>query len=205
MVTNGNRIIRGLFSTDAVHPHRVRGHRILPYLIEIKESEMSKDLLSKLYWVFWCSTTMLTGILAGFMVSHSIMLARFFNWFIESGNVDLLHQTYTVFRKASSPQNLYNVPLLVALASGAIWAVLALILKRERIIAIIAGLATLWVAIIFKVSDLDEAEEAVLSGIADDRLTQLYVLINVPIHSCFAVIYVVSLFLLLLVALRKGN
>ncbi len=71
---------------------------------------MDKNFILKLYWVFWCSTTILTGILAGYMVSHSTMLGRFFNWFIESGNVDLLHRTYTVFRKASRPQALYDVP-----------------------------------------------------------------------------------------------
>jgi hypothetical protein len=64
---------------------------------------MKKNTPQKLFWIFWCSTTMLTGILAGFLVSHSIMLGRFFQWFMESGNENLLHQTYTVFRAASSP------------------------------------------------------------------------------------------------------
>ena len=165
---------------------------------------MSKNILNKLFWVFWCSTTILTGILAEFMVSHSIMLGRFFNWYIESGNVELLHQTFTVFREVSSPppQDLYDVPLYLAFVSGVIWTVLAFVLKRDRIIAMIAGLSTYWVGNIFFISDLNEAEEAVLSGIADASVTQFFASINLPIHTCFAVIYVVSLLLLLLVALK---
>jgi hypothetical protein len=30
---------------------------------------MQKNTLGKLFWIFWYSTTMLTGILAGFLVS----------------------------------------------------------------------------------------------------------------------------------------
>jgi len=75
---------------------------------------MNKNIINKLYWIFWCSTTMLTGILAGFMISHSIMFGRFFTWFVESGNIDLLRSTYTVFRKAASPQILYNRFILVS-------------------------------------------------------------------------------------------
>ena len=163
---------------------------------------MNKDILRKLFWVFWCSTTILTGVLAGFLVSHSIMLGRFFQWFIESGNEKLLHQTYTVFRAASNPHVMYNIPLYLALVSGIIWTVLAFIVRRDRIIAVIAGLSTLWVGTIFFISDLAEAEEAVMTGIGDARLTQLYTSINLPLHTLFAAIYVVSFFLLLLVALK---
>jgi len=163
---------------------------------------MKKNTLNKLFWVFWCSTTILTGILAGFLVSHSIMLGRFFQWFLESGNETLLHQTYTVFRAASSPHIAYNIPLLLALVSGIIWTVLAFLARRDRIIAVTAGLSTLWVGIIFFVSDLGDAEEAVLTATADARLTQLYTALNLPIHTLFAAMYVVSLFLLLLVALK---
>jgi hypothetical protein len=165
---------------------------------------MNRNILNKLFWAFWCSTTILTGILAGFMISHSIMLGRFFTWYIESGNVELLRQTFTVFRETSSPppQVVYNVPLYLAFVSGVVWTVLAFVLKRDRIIAMIAGLSTFWVGNIFFISDLDEAEEAVLSGSADASMTQFFASINLPIHTCFAAIYVVSLLLLLLVALK---
>ena len=82
---------------------------------------MENKSLNKLYWGFWCSTTILASILAGFLISHSIMLGRFFNWYIDSGNVDLLHQTYSVYRETNAFERfLYNLPLLLSLVSGII-------------------------------------------------------------------------------------
>ena len=165
---------------------------------------MNKNIINKLYWIFWCSTTILTGILAGFMISHSIMFGRFFTWFIKSGNVDLLLSTYSVFRPSNESYDaLYDYFLLCAFISGIIWVVLALILKRDRIIATIAGLATVWVSVIFIGTGFDEVEEAALSGIADETTMQLFASLNVPIHTSFAIIYTVSFLLLLVVALKR--
>jgi hypothetical protein len=163
-----------------------------------------KKTLNKLYWIFWFSTTLLTGILAGFMISHSIMLGRFFSWSVESGRLDLLRQTFTIFREVSQPDpnTIYYIPIYLAFVSGVIWTVLAFVMKRERTIALIAGLSTLWVGMLFMISDIDEAEEAVLSGTADAQMAQFFASINVPIHSLFAVIYTASLFLLLWVAFK---
>lgn len=163
---------------------------------------MKKNTLSKLFWIFWCSTTMLTGVLAGFLLSHAIMLGRFFQWFMDSGNENLLHQTYTVFRAASNPHIAYNTPLYLAFISGIVWAVFAFIVKRDRIIAVTAGLSTVWVSVIFFCTNFGEAEEAVMTATADATLTQLYTTLNLPLHTLFAAMYVVSLFLLLLVPLK---
>ena len=169
------------------------------------EATMDKNLMKRLFWVSWCSTTILTGMLAGFLTSHAIMFGRFQTWYIESGNVDLLHKTFTVFREASSPQVLYDSFFYVALLSGIVWTVSSFSLKRDRVIAVIAGLSTLWVSIVFFASEFGRAEDEVLAGIADERMTQLFVTLNVPIHTCFAVFYVLSLFLLLTVALKYSG
>jgi len=164
---------------------------------------MSKNIIYKLYWVFWCSTTMLTGILAGFLISQSIMLGRFFTWFIESGNMDLLRNTYTVFREANSPQILYNSFLYLGFISGTLWTILSFINKKDRIISATAGLSTFWVAIIFRISNFDYLEEMVMSGMADERMAQQFVSLNVPIHTSFAIIYTISFFLLLILVLKR--
>jgi len=165
---------------------------------------MNKNIISRLYWIFWFSTTVLTGICAGFMIAHILQLGRFFTWLIESGNEALLHQTFTIFRETNRIQDMaYDSILYLTLVSGIIWIVFAFILKRERIIAIIAGLSTFWVGNIFSISDIDEAEEAVLSGTADARLTELFVSINVPTHTSFAVIYTVCFILLLYIAFKR--
>ena len=43
-----------------------------------------------------------------------------------------------------------------------------------------------------------------LTGLADDATARLFVSLNVPLHTAFAAYYVVSLFLLLLVALKHS-
>lgn len=162
-----------------------------------------KGVFSKLHSAFWYPTTVLTGILAGFMVSHAIMLGRFFNWYILSGNEELLHQTYTVFRLESSPQVPYDIPLFLALLSGVIWTILCFIVKKDRIVALTAGLSTFWVGFIFFASNLGEAEDAVLSNTASAALTQHYLTVNIPVHTLFAAIYLVSFILLLWSARRR--
>ena len=170
-----------------------------------KGKNMNKNVLNKLYWIFWCSTTVLTGILAGFLTSYTIMFGRFLTWFIESGNVDLLHKTYTVFRETSSSQVLHDSFFYLALVSGIIWTVLAFLIKRNRVIAIIAGLSTLWVVIVFFATKLGRAEDEVLTGIANAEMTQLFMTLNIPLHTCFAVFYILSLILLLIIALKYNN
>ena len=63
---------------------------------------MNANFLNKLFWLFWCSTTILTGILSGFMISHSINYGRFLHWLVESGNLDLLQETLAVYREINS-------------------------------------------------------------------------------------------------------
>lgn len=85
------------------------------------------NLMNKLYWGFWCSTTVLVGILAGFFIAHSLLLGPFFSWFIESGKVDLLRQTFSVYRATAGYSHLYNLyyaPIFFHLfraASGQYW------------------------------------------------------------------------------------
>ena len=92
--------------------------------------------------------------------------------------------------------------MYVAFIIGIIWTIVSFVIKKDRIIALIAGLSTLWVGMIFMISDLDEAEEAVLSSAGNADLTQLFLNINIPIHSTFAAIYLVSFILLLWYGMR---
>lgn len=79
---------------------------------------MGTSVLARLYWPLWVVTTMLTGVLSGYMVSHSIMFGQFFNWYIESDNLELLRQTYTTFRDGSNAYKIYDIPLLLHLIAG---------------------------------------------------------------------------------------
>lgn len=164
---------------------------------------MGKSVWARLYWPLWVITTMLTGVLSGYMVSHSIMFGRFFNWYIESDNLELLRQTYTTFRAGSDAYKIYDIPILLHLIAGTAFVLLAFVLKRHRIITVLAGLSTGWVGAIFIGMDVGEAEDAVLTSTADSETVQYFLSINIPAHSSFAVIYLASLFLLLLIPMLE--
>jgi hypothetical protein len=164
---------------------------------------VATSIWARLYWPFWVITTMLTGVLSGYMVSHSIMFGQFFNWYIESDNLELLRQTYTTFRAGSDAYKIYDIPLLLHLIAGTVFVLLAFLLKRHRVITVLAGLSTAWVGAIFIGMDVGEAEDAVLTSTADSETVQYFLSINIPAHSSFAVIYLASLFLLLLIPLLE--
>jgi hypothetical protein len=167
---------------------------------------MHKNIMNQLYWSSWFSTTIFVGILAGYFISHSVLLGPFFSWFIESGKVDLLHQTFSVYRETAGYSHLYNLyyaPILFSLISGGIWTILAFILKRDRVISIFAGLPTYFMSAIFLATGFSNTENAVMSGIADDATNRLFALENVPIHTSFAIIHTISFLLLLVIVLRK--
>ena len=158
----------------------------------------NREIIDQIHWVLWFAITMLTGILAGFLTSHSVMLGRFFTWLIESDNYQVFIDTFSVFREATRANIHYNLFLWGSLIIGIIWTILCFIVKKSRIIAIIAGLSSFWVGFIFFASGFADAEEAVAMGVADEAVRQFFVSWNIPLHTSFAVFYTLCFFLLLL-------
>jgi hypothetical protein len=137
------------------------------------------------------------------MISHSIMFGQFLSWFVASAKLDLLHQTYTVFRGATPWNNIYDLPLLLQLIVGLAFVGISVALRRRPLAAVAAGAATVWVSILFLSFRVGAAEDAVLSGSADSEMAQYFLRINIPLHSTFAVIYSASLLALLIFPLLK--
>jgi hypothetical protein len=155
-------------------------------------------LIRRIHWVLWIAITILTGILAGFLTSHSVMLGRFFTWLIESDNYQVFIDTFSVFREATHANVHYNLFLWASLIIGIIWTIFCFIVKKNRIIGLIAGLSSLWVGCVFFASGFSDAEEAVAMGVADEAVRQFFVSWNIPMHISFAVFYTLCFFLLLL-------
>jgi len=120
--------------------------------------------------VLWFAITILTGILAGFLTSHSVMLGRYFTWLIESGNYQVFTDTFSVFRAATHANVHYNLFLWVSFIVGIIWTIFCFMARKDRVVALIAGLSSFWVACIFFASGFSDAEEAVAMGIADEAV-----------------------------------
>ncbi|MBN2402136.1 MAG: hypothetical protein JXN64_07030 [Spirochaetes bacterium] len=161
-----------------------------------------RNFFYKGHLILWFVLTILTGILAGFLCSHSVMLGRYFTWLINSGNYSVFVDTFSVFRKATHANVHYNLFLWASLIIGFIWMVLCFILRKNRIVGIIAGLSSLWVGFVFFSSGFAKAEEAVCSGTADEALKNFFAAWNLPLHISFAVFYSICFFLLLLSGIR---
>ena len=159
--------------------------------------------LRRVYWILWFALTMITGILAGFLVSHSVMLGRYFTWLIESGNNRVFVDTFSVFREATHANVHYNLFLWISLAIGIVWTAICFIIRKTRVIAVIAGLSSFWVGCVFFASDFAAAEEAVSTGAAGEAVRQFFVAWNIPLHTSFAVFYSICFFLLLLAGFRE--
>jgi len=161
------------------------------------------EILRRIQRVLWFVITMLTGILAGFLTSHSVMLGRYFTWLIESGNYRIFTDTFSVFRAATQANVHYNLFLWASLFIGIIWTIICFLVKKNRIIALIAGLSSFWVGCVFFASGFSDAEEAVSMGVASEAVRQFFVSWNIPMHVSFAVFYNLCFLLLLLAGGRE--
>lgn len=162
-----------------------------------------RGLVRRIHRVLWFTITMLTGILAGFLTSHSVMLGRYFTWLIESDNYQVFTDTFSVFREATHANIHYNLFLWLSLIIGIIWLIFCFIVKKDRIVALIAGLSSFWVGSVFFASGFSDAEAAVAMGIADEAVMQFFVSWNIPMHISFAIFYTFCFFLLLLSGCRE--
>ena len=161
----------------------------------------------RLHRVLWYAVTLITGILAGFLTSHSVMLGRYFTWLIETGNSQVFVDTFSVFREATHANAHYNLFFWASLVIGIVWTIVSFMVRKDRIVSLIAGLSSFWVSCFFFASGFADAEAAVCRGTADEAVRQFFVSLNLPIHRSFAVFYTVC-FLLLLVCgcrSRKGD
>ena len=62
-------------------------------------------MTDRLYWPSWFLAALLTGIVAGFMLGHALILARFLDWLLLSG-VPALSQAYPAFRGSAGRSGL---------------------------------------------------------------------------------------------------
>ncbi|MDC7125264.1 MAG: hypothetical protein PQJ46_06845 [Spirochaetales bacterium] len=140
-------------------------------------------MIKKLHNLFWLLTILLTGILTGFVLSHSLILGPWFTWFVSNPEkTPLLYETYSVFRQ-NHPPTLYNSIFMLQIFSFLVFLIFASIRKYRAPLALIAFLISLVVGIIHFGSGFGELEHAVLSGVAKDAASLArYAKWNVPIH-----------------------
>jgi len=163
----------------------------------------------RLYWPIWFCAALLTGIVAGFMLGHALILARFIDWLLLSGTPSL-SQAYAAFRASAGRAGLdgyYAVAGLQVIGTSA-FLIVSLAARRHRAAALVAGLAgALWVAVHYA-SGFGALEATVVraGGEIPREVAGRFVDWNVPINLFHAGTLAVALGALLsvpLAALRQ--
>ena len=166
-------------------------------------------MTDRLFWPIWFYAALLTGIVAGFMLGHALILARFIDWLLLSGTPPL-GQAYPAFRASAGRGGLdgyYAVAGLQVVGTSA-FLIVALAARRHRAAALVAGLAgALWVAVHYA-SGFGTLEASVVraAGELPREIAGRFVEWNVPIHLFHAGTLAVALGALLsvpLAALRQ--
>lgn len=162
-------------------------------------------MATRLYWPSWVLAVAMTGLVAGFMLSHAILLGRFLDWQLASGSGVPFAATYPAFARTAGRSGL---TLFYGLCGAQVAAVLAFLViaagaRRERLAAAIAGFAAiLWPAVHYG-SGFATVEQGVLRSVAEvpGGLAARYLAWNTPIHLVHVAILTAGLGALLAVPL----
>jgi len=168
-------------------------------------------MTDRLYWPSWFLAALLTGIVAGFMLGHALILARFLDWLVLSGTL-ALSQAYPSFRRSTGRSGLDAYYALAGLqvAGTSAFLLVSLAARRHRAAALVAGVAgALWIVVHYA-SGFGALEASVLRSVSKvpREVTGRFVGWNVPIHVFHAATLAVALGALLTVPLaamrRRG-
>jgi hypothetical protein len=160
----------------------------------------------RLYWSSWFLAALLTGIVAGFMLGHALILARFLDWLLLAGT-PALGQAYASFRGSAGRSGLdayYAVAGLQVLGTSA-FLLVAFAVRRHRAAALVAGVTgALWVAVHYA-SGFGALEASVVQSATSvpREVVDRFVGWNTPIHYFHAVTLTVALGALLSVPLAS--
>lgn len=173
---------------------------------------MATGLRDGFYWACWLLAVLFTGLVAGLMLGHALILAPFLSWMLAVGSPGALDHTYPVFRVSAGAVGLSAYYLLAGLqvATALAFLVAAVAMRRHRAAAAVAGVASLcWVAVHYA-SGFGAVETQLWRNPAGgaDGVVRRYLALNTPIHFLHAGILTVALLALLwvpLLALRRAS
>jgi hypothetical protein len=139
----------------------------------------------RLYWTSWCLAVLFTGVVAGFMLGHALILAQFLDWMLASGT-PALSRAYPAFRGSAGRAGLvaYYAVAGLQVAATSVFLLVSLVTRRHRSAALVACVAAaLWIAVHYA-SGFGSLEADVLQSTRDlpREVADRFVGWNVPIH-----------------------
>jgi hypothetical protein len=154
----------------------------------------------RLFWSCWLVASVTTGLVAGFMLGHALILGRFLDWLLVS-DPRLLASTYPAFASSAGRGGLtmfYAICGLQVIAALALLA-LALVARRHRLAAAVAALAAVLWPTVHYASGFGALEAMVLRTTTpvSPEVASRFLAWNAPVHAIHAVLLVAGLLALL--------
>lgn len=141
----------------------------------------------------WFLALLSTGIAAGAMTGHALLLGRFLAWFFRSGRTEIFLDTYPVFLRERKPErffdHLFTIPLIVTAA----FSVALFFAGRTYPLALAAlGLQGLFVAV-FLGTGFGTLERKIFTrGDTHPENTKRFLALNGPVTALSALLLVAS-------------
>jgi UDP:flavonoid glycosyltransferase YjiC (YdhE family) len=135
-----------------------------------------------------------TGIAAGAMAGHALLLGRFFDWMFESNRTEMFRQSYPVFIREKKPELLFDHLFTLALLVTNAYAVL--LWRADRIDALAlaaAGLQWFFVLIFFGSGFASLERELLVKGNVAPERVRRFLSLNARITVLSAILLAASL------------
>jgi len=158
----------------------------------------------RLFWPTWLFATLTTGLVAGFMVGHALILGRFLDWML-ARDPRVLASTYPVFAASAGRAALtvfYAACGLQVVAALAFCA-LALRARRHRLGASVAAIAAVVWPLVHYGSGFAGVEAAALRSVTpvSTDVAMRFHALNLPVHIAHGVVLLIGLVALLTIPL----
>ncbi len=159
--------------------------------------------MAGLFWTTWLVALLSTGLVAGFMLSHAVLLGRFLDWLLAEGGAGLFASTYPAFALAAGRPGLRLYYAVCGLQVVAAIAFLGgtLVTRRQRRLGMVAGAAgLLWPAVHYA-SGFAAVEAAVLRSTREvsPEIALRFLAWNGPVHLAHVAVLGIGLVALLAV------
>lgn len=134
--------------------------------------------------------TLLLAMLCGYFTAHSIVLGRWFDWFLTEGKHQELAEHYGTFRRARNPVPLYMAGFIVQFVCGIVMAAVGFGTDIPIMALIAAVVAFALMVGLHMASGFSRVESAIMSGETQDTTAVArFLRLNQPVHLLDALIY----------------
>ena len=162
----------------------------------------------RFFWPGWLLASVTTGLVAGFMLGHALILGRFLDWILTT-DPRLLATTYPTFARSAGSTGLTMFYAICGLQIVTALALLALALgvRRHRTGAALAGLTAILWPILHYASGIGAVEAVALRNATPitPEVGASFVAWNAPLHTIHAALLTVGLIALLAMPLTAAR